>query len=615
MGYAQFILFLVGIVLSARCNICTVEPTHIVKTFTPSQELFANPERGWIVHRYSHDMWGLHDLRNSAEKVSLILIKIDLSEYVNCTHIGHNKLNEIRVALDNCRAHGLKVILRSAYAWQEVLGPDPEEIQTIKNHVIDMKSIYQQYDDLIVAVEMGMFGPWGEMHSSRHSTIKTNMYYPIEVSALKHIHNVYMLALPLTHSVLVRRPYYIRQIFDDDKPILPNEAYTNTPKARTGYHNDAYLNSISDGGTFSHGWSRNQELEYINDLTRYNFFGGESFGTPNDTYNNAKHALLESKQQHMTYLHRDYYKPIFDAWDYSTREDFTRQLGYRFELKNLSHSQEVAPGGMLYVCLKLQNYGFSAMHLRRPVSLVLDNGKAGAQNIQYQTTLSVDPRTWTPEAKLINIERKLRIPASIDEGIWQLRLVLPDRHINLQADGRYAVRFANEHIWNTDGTNLLVEKIPISASVSGSRTHDDVFEEITAVSVSSVSQISAIKTAKFLTVSASYDKDYFFHQVFIDNDGDSTTGYRVENIGADLLVENNYTYVFTGKHWNDWSWQHLNDTMTVSINRFQYVWQILLTNLQQPITSLSRVLFAGTQGNEGYYSSIISVTINSNEDT
>ncbi|CAF1456519.1 unnamed protein product, partial [Rotaria sordida] len=325
---------------------------------------------------------------------------------------------------------------------------------------------------------MGMFGPWGEMHSSQHSTINTKLYYPIETNALKQVHNVYMAALPKTHSVLVRRPYYIRQIFNDDNPLMSDQAYANTGKARTGYHNDAYLSSASDAGTFAPGWSRTQELAYINKMTRFTFFGGESFGTPNDVYNNANNAMLESKQQHMTYLHRDYYKPIYDTWGTSIKEDFTRKLGYRFELKNLSYSKEVAPGGILHFSLKLQNNGFAAMHLNRPVNLILDSGKTGSEHIKYQTTLSVDPRTWTPESGIISIERKLRIPATINEGIWQLYLAMPDSSIQLQSDGRYAVRFANENVWNADGTNLLVENISITASAPGSRTKDNVFEEI-----------------------------------------------------------------------------------------------------------------------------------------
>ena len=217
-----------------------------------------------------------------------------------------------------------------------------------------MQPIYYEYADTILAVEMGMFGPWGEMHSSYYSTVNTQPYYPIATNPLKQVHSVYMSALPTTHSVIVRTPYYIRQIVGDDKPLTAAEAYGTSAKARTGYHNDAYLNSADDAGTFSYGWSRAQELSYVNQMTFYTFFGGETFGTPNGPYNNANNAMLESKQQHMTYLNRDYYTPIYDAWGTAVKENFTRGLGYRLELKSLSYSQRVPPGGVLSFSLKLQ---------------------------------------------------------------------------------------------------------------------------------------------------------------------------------------------------------------------------------------------------------------------
>ncbi|CAF1093632.1 unnamed protein product [Adineta steineri] len=478
MKNKHVIILLFGFLISSWQNTLAIEPVSVTKAFVSSQALFANPERGWITHRFSNDLYGINSLRSSAEKLSLVLIKIDISAYKNSSHIGQTKLNEIRIALNSCRQQGLKVIMRSAYAWDSVLAPEPKNIETVKTHIMDMKPIYYEYEDIIVAVEMGMFGPWGEMHSSYFSTINTQFYYPIKTTALIQVHTTYMDALPITRSVLVRTPYYIRQIFSSDKPIEPVEASNNTAKARTGYHNDAYLASSDDAGTFSYGWSRAKELAYINQMTRYAFFGGESFGTPNSKYNNAQNAMLESKQQHMTYLHRDYYTPIYNAWGTSVKEDFTRKLGYRFELKTLSYSKEVAPGGILAFSLKVQNTGFSAMHLTRPVVLILDNGKTGTARIRYQTILTVDPRSWTPEVNSTSIDRKLRIPANIIQGVWQLLLTLPDSNTRLQSDVRYTVQFANENIWNTDGTLVLTNDISITSSAQGSRTTDNIFQEI-----------------------------------------------------------------------------------------------------------------------------------------
>ena len=607
-------ILLLGLLVGSWHTASGNEPIPVTKIFESTPAVFANPERGWITHRFSDDLWGLNNLRSSPEKVSLVLIKIDISAYVNSAHIGQNKLNEIRTALNSCRQQGLKVLLRSAYAWNEMLAPDPKNIETMKTHVMDMKSIYNEYEDVIVAVEMGMFGPWGEMHSSSHSTVNTKLYYPVETGALKQVHAAYMLALPSKRSVLLRRPYYIRQLFNDDKPLTSAEAYGNTSKARTGFHNDAYLASIDDEGTFGPGWSRAQELTYVNKMTQYAFFGGESFGTPNDVYNNAKNAMIESKQQHMTYLHRDYQTSIYDAWGPAVKEDFTRKLGYRFELKNLSYTKEVAPGGILHFSLKLQNTGFSAMHLNRPVNLILDNGKTGSERTKFQATVSVDPRTWTPELQTISIDRKFRIPAMAKEGIWQLRVALPDASVTLQADGRYAVRFANANMWNDDGTNLLANDISIKTSASGSRTTDNVFQEIKATTEvsSSIRQLGAVKVATSVVLFATYDQAYSFYQVLIDADNNPATGYLVQGMGADYLVENNQYYQHKGSKASDWLWQPFSITVTPSINNQQHAWYVPVSNLNPPITQVSQVMFAGVRDGKSNYSLVISIAMASN---
>ncbi|CAF0951683.1 unnamed protein product [Adineta ricciae] len=479
MNHQMFILLYV-FMINSWYNALAAEPPNATKTFASTQTLFANPERGWITHRFSDDVYDVDSLRSSAEKVSLLLIKIDISAYRNSSHIGQSKLNEIRSVLATCRQQGLKAIMRSAYSWDLVLAPEPKSLETVKGHIMDMKPIYYEYEDIIVAVEMGMFGPWGEMHSSYYSTVNTGLFYPIKTSALREVHATYMSALPTARSVILRTPYYIRQVFNSNTPLSPAEAYSSNPKARTGYHNDAYLSSSTDSGTFDYGWSRAQELAYVGQMTRYTFFGGETYGTPNGPYNKAQNALVESKQQHMTYLNRDYDPPIYNAWGTTVKQEFTRKLGYCFQLQSLSHSKEVAPGGLFSFSLKLRNIGFAAMHLTRPVKLTLDNGKTGSTRVTYNATLSVDPRTWTPEANVISIDRKLRIPANIKQGVWRLLLALPDGSTRLQSDVRYTVRLANENIWNADGTHLLANDISITASAPGTRTNETVFREITA---------------------------------------------------------------------------------------------------------------------------------------
>ena len=85
MILTRLVILLCGLLFSSSLDAVTAQSPNATKTFMSSQALFANPERGWIAHRFSNDWWGIEDLRNSAEKVSLVLVKIDISAYVNST--------------------------------------------------------------------------------------------------------------------------------------------------------------------------------------------------------------------------------------------------------------------------------------------------------------------------------------------------------------------------------------------------------------------------------------------------------------------------------------------------------------------------------------------------
>ena len=124
--------------------------------------------------------------------------------------------------------------------------------------------------------------------------------------------------------------------------------------------------------------------------------------------------------------------------------------------------------------------------------------------------------------------------------------------MRLQADERYAVRFANEYVWSANGTNLLVNNISITAVATGARTNSTVFQETNATTApsSSISQMSAVKTADSLNLSATFDRSYSFYQALVDCDNNLATGYRVAGIGADVLIENNQGYNYKGTSGN-----------------------------------------------------------------
>lgn len=556
--------------------------TTITQNYAENTVSIANPERGWLVQRFTHDIGNLTDLRASAEKVSLVLLKVDISAFKNSAHLSTEKLNEVRAALQKCREAGVKVIMRSAYAWTEVLAPDPADIQRMVAHVNDMRPIYYDERDTIVAVEMGMFGPWGEMHSSSHSTVATALYYPVKTDALRLVHQAYMNALPPERQVLIRRPYYMREIFGHSAPLAAGDAYGTSAQARTGYHNDAYLNSADDGGTFAHGWTRQQELEYIHATSKYTFFGGETFGTPNGTYNNATNALYESRYQHMSYLNREYYPPIYDAWG-SVKETFTQQLGYRFVMENAVYNPQVPPGGMLNLKLQLRNDGFANLHNPRKVELVLENGSQ-----QLRAVTSINPRSWQSGAGSVQVSRQFHIPANLAQGQWQVFLALPDNQDRLRNDGRFSVQFANTNTWDTRGFNKLFN-ITVNTSAAGDRDTSNDFVEVGGPAPT---EPPAFIQSGVVNLRYVFAQSVSFYQAYIDADNNPATGFTTGGIGAEFLVENGNVYRNTGA---GWAWTFVSAiTQTVVDN--QQRWSALVSVFNGEVTAGDRVVFAASNG-------------------
>jgi hypothetical protein len=86
---------------------------------------------------------------------------------------------------------------------------------------------------------------------------------------------------------------------------------------------------------------------------------------------------------------------------------------------------------------------------------------------RFVVTLSeVEVRRWEPGRAAFAVS--LRVPASAPAGEYRLALWLPDAAETLRDDPRYAVRFANEDVWDeASGFNVLSAAIRIDPSVTG----------------------------------------------------------------------------------------------------------------------------------------------------
>ena len=195
---------------------------------------------------------------------------------------------------------------------------------------------------------------------------------------------------------------------------------------------------------------------YLAQMTQFVPMSGETCN-PTPPRSDCATALAELERLHWTALNQEYHPAILQSWRQQGCYDEIRQrLGYRLSLLEANFPAQIRPGESLPMQIRLSNTGFASPLLLRPVYLVL----AGAEDT-LPLALDVDPRRWQPGEHTLEISPAL--PADLPPGTYQLALWLPDPAATLQADPRYAIRFANEGIWDDEhGWNVLGEVKSIS---------------------------------------------------------------------------------------------------------------------------------------------------------
>ncbi len=440
-------------------------------TYSPTTANIANPERGfyhYIETRSStpapYDLTTLQNYRTN-EQITLLYCITYLDTFVS-SPISAQFLQHITDNLATVRNAGLKCILRFAYTddWNNETPPfgDATKVQILA-HLDQLAPILQANSDVIAVMQAGFVGVWGEWYYTDHFV--DDPATPWVISAARHADRLNILErileiLPATRMVEVRYPHAKQAMLNTTTPLSAAQAYMNSTLARTGYHNDCFLASITDFGTF-----RDDQIAadkaYMAAETQFLPMGGESCN-PNPPRSQCLTATSELALFHYSYFNRDYHPTVYNSWvSGGCIGDIQRQLGYRFVLLEGTYSTVLAPGQPLAFTLKVQNQGYAAPFNSRPVTLVLRNRQGGTR---YTLPLTVDPRRWAANTTTI-IDQAVTLPANLPAGDYDLLLQLPAPEAALQSRADYAIQFANTGLWDsTTGDNALNHIVTIQAS-------------------------------------------------------------------------------------------------------------------------------------------------------
>ncbi|MEP7258766.1 MAG: DUF4832 domain-containing protein [Flavitalea sp.] len=383
--------------------------------------------------------------------------------------------------------------------------PGHEDKNWVQYHLWQLEQVYSEFEDCIMAVKAGIFGPWGEMHSSSYARTKEGYHWLLK-ALLGYV--------PASRSILAHAggvmawynvEYHTNYSFTH---LMPAPA-PGTPARRFGMFNDSYSagsdrGGYNDNGSLSEGYaligtgneddfSRNAVLTWIRNQN--NFYGGETVGpgSDNNIYPRLPNVLYEAAYARTTHLNTGYNQRTYKLWgdfiynkenvtapftpphDKVTRtaifdplyngrsgmEYMRDRLGYRLVLREAKASEWVKQHGTLMFQGKIQNVGFGNIVNEKKVSVILKS-KNGSE--AYTAGTNLDVRDWRPELdsradnraawRTVNFSVDMSALGKIPPGEYDIFLKINDPKET--SANRRCIQFANHNIWNSSlGANLI----------------------------------------------------------------------------------------------------------------------------------------------------------------
>ncbi len=410
--------------------------------FNESDKAVVNPARGFYVQFDAENTSKVDALRKDG--ITLVLLAYDIDYFVK-KKIGNTKLNELREALEDIRESGLKVVFRTAYGFGSYYKyRDPDDVDQVLSHIEQVSQIINENKDVVLCVQAGFIGPYGEWHSS--NLLTGNEVHDTEVR--NAVIRGLLDNLDSNIKVNIRRPRFIR-----------DAAEFGLDSNRLGFHNDALLSTSDDMGTYDDDeFSRLQELEWVSNHLKMGINGGEmpSVGELSSSGN----ALFEFEKLHLTYLNSKYNKDVLSKWKkekifgQNAFNYINNHLGYRLWIQSSKQNDSISPNGKLSLDIVLKNSGFAPIYDRYNVEIVIRDER----NIYSYPLKTVDLTSIGPNESH-SINARLNLPDVFYGDRIQIGIRISDPNETLKDDIRYNVQLANENSTYKDGINYFAQYV------------------------------------------------------------------------------------------------------------------------------------------------------------
>jgi hypothetical protein len=438
-------------------------PGHTV-TYRASSADIANPERGFDHETDTHFRDGgkgweaLTDAQLRAwRKLGDTQINrvYYLDDFAKGADLSPALLKKLQHDFDVVKRNGFTEVLRFAYVEG---GADPyvapfgdADLPTVLKHVRQLTPLLRRNTGLIATLQSGFIGLWGEgYYTDFFADPKTQVVSDADWAKRRAVVAAELKALP-TRTVQVRTPLMKQEIAGTTTgtagALTAKEAFRNTLDARIGHHNDCFLASPDDYGTYLSD-PITLDQDYLAADSRYVPVGGETCNVdpPLSAFPNA---AAQMQRFHFSYLNREYNTDVLDSWGAKGIATTERKLGYRFQMV----SSTVTAGRTPSVSIRVKNTGWAAPYNARPAKLVLVNGKH-----RYTVSLKTDVRRWAAGTTTTVRAAIRHLPA----GKYSVLLSLPAAQKLTAKDPHYAIRTANVGTWHAStGLNDLHQTVRV----------------------------------------------------------------------------------------------------------------------------------------------------------
>ncbi len=468
--------------------------------YNPSTEDMPNPERGFYLPSVTFaSNYAPLDANFIASKrnlftpfaanyqvhTTLVFRYFVLDDFITAD-ISQDFLNKMQLDFDAARIAGVKLIIRFSYTNTPPTGDcgnwicppygDATKVRILQ-HISQLQPLLESNKDILATVQMGFIGVWGEQYYTDHfgdASLPPYIYTTSNWNDRNEVLGGLLDAVPIERTVQVRYPQLKqRYVYGIAAPtnsaaLSVSEAFNQTDKSRIGFHNDCFLASDTDFGTFSDygppvSVSDTLNLKpYKQNDSQFVPVGGETcfMNNPDDNCASANgRADTELDRFNYSFLNSEYNNDVNNDWTGVCLDDIKKKLGYRFAMITGTFPTSAESGEDINIEFTIENQGFTSPYNPRGLELVIRHIGTGDT---YFAPLISDPRMWSPGSHLIS--ETLCLPPNLPLGSYELLLNLPDPEPTLFDNPDFSIQLANQNIWeSTTGYNNLNHTLQINS--------------------------------------------------------------------------------------------------------------------------------------------------------